>query len=116
RGAILDLLRLVGNSGAEGADRLRTVGADAAAPLSAALREQLDGRDPSELPLDEFWRELNGLFGRLGWGSIQHDSVHPGVVAVVSSDWFEGEQNHGGQPCCHFSTGLLAALLQGLAG
>lgn len=116
RESILNLLRTVGNSGADGADLLRTGGAAAAESLGEALTGQLDGQDPADLPLDEFWRELETLFSRLGWGSIRQESLHPGVVSLVSPDWFEAEENHGDLPCCHFSTGLLAALLQRLAG
>ena len=112
---ILHSVNATGQAG-DGAESLRTIGANAAESLSMFLRDQLGGRDPSELSADQFWRELGLLFESLGWGSLRSESLHPGVLSIVSGDWFEADQQHHDHPCCHFSTGLFAALLQALAG
>ena len=118
RRTVAELLRAVNATAQpdEAADTLRAIGAGTAGSLGLSLRDQIGAADASELPADQFWRELGLLFESLGWGSIRQEDLHPGVFAIVSPDWFEAEQNHHAHPCCHFSTGLFAALLQELAG
>jgi predicted hydrocarbon binding protein len=77
--------------------------------LSRAL-----GDDLMRMPSGSFWDRLAALCRDLGWGSIRHEELHPGVGALVATDWFEVEA--GQKPSCPFTTGLLANLLGRVAG
>lgn len=91
---------------------------DAGNAAGDALYERLERSSHDEVgatPHSTFWDRLDGLFRELGWGSVQHEELHPGVGALVVSDWFEmqdGTRRSG----CHFSTGVLANILGRLAG
>lgn len=62
------------------------------------------------LPQDTFWDRLSALFRELGWGTVEHESPHPGVGALLARDWFEVEES-ARQPLCPFTTGVLANIL-----
>jgi predicted hydrocarbon binding protein len=67
---------------------------------------------PSELPETLFWRRLSELFASRGWGHLRYEPVHPGVGALVATDWVEASPAaDAARPSCHFTTGLLANLL-----
>lgn len=48
-----------------------------------------------------------------GWGLVEHEHVHPGVLAVSSGDWSESMASAG--QSCHFTTGMLAEVLRLIA-
>jgi hypothetical protein len=64
-------------------------------------------------PTNSFWTRLSTLFGDLDWGSVRHEEVHPGVGAVVATDWFEVGPSRA---TCPFTTGVLANVLGRVAG
>ena len=71
------------------------------------------------LGLDEagFWTKLAAVLGRRGWGNLTHRDAHPGVGLLSSTDWAEAQGASGErQPSCTFSSGMLSALLSGVAG
>lgn len=80
-----------------------------------ALFERLDRDDGlSEIPQATFWARLSGLFREMGWGTVEHEELHPGVGALVARDWFEVD--NPSRPNCPFSTGVLAHILGRVAG
>ncbi len=113
--SILALRRaLVRQVGREAADRaLQEAGHSA----GDALFDRL-GQDPDQIgdtPVGTFWDRLAGVFRELGWGSVEHQTPHPGVGALQARDWFEVDQS-ARRPACPFTTGLLANLLGHAAG
>lgn len=68
------------------------------------------GENVESTPQDTFWGRLGALFRELGWGSVEHQSPHPGVGALVARDWFEVDDD-ARQPACPFTTGALANIL-----
>lgn len=108
------ILRAVGE-GLEGdvaAGRLRSLGAASAASLVAALGERLTEQDLSQVPAERFWSEFGLFLEEMGWGTVQQESLHPGVLSVESTDWFEAVGARNDHPCCHFTTGVFAELLR----
>ncbi len=105
---------LVRQVGREAADRaLQEAGHSAGDALFARL-----GNDPDtvgDTPLQTFWERLAGLFRELGWGSVEHQTPHPGVGALEARDWFEVDES-ASRPACPFTTGLMANLLGRAAG
>lgn len=105
---------------------VKELGLDAAAPaLQAAgyaagdalydrLVRGLDG-DVAATSSGAFWKRLAALFRELGWGTLQHEELHPGVGALVAREWFEVDPSTGGGSCV-FTTGVLANLLGRAAG
>ena len=80
-----------------------------------ALFERLDRDDGlSQTPQATFWSRLSGLFREMGWGTVEHEELHPGVGALVARDWFEVDSP--ARPNCPFSTGVLANILGRVAG
>ena len=76
------------------------------------------GQDPDtvgDTPLETFWDSLTTLFREIGWGTIHHESPHPGVGALVARDWFEVDED-ARVPSCPFTTGVLANMLGRAAG
>lgn len=74
------------------------------------------GQDGLEAtPSSSFWDRLASLFRELGWGAVRHEEMHPGVGAIVATDWFE-VAGATGQARCPFTTGVLANLLGRVAG
>ena len=64
-----------------------------------------------------FWPKLAAALGRRGWGSLTHRAPHPGVGLLSSTDWAEAQgAAEERQPSCTFSSGMLSALLSGVAG
>ena len=68
-----------------------------------------------ETPQETFWSRLSALFREMGWGTVEHQEIHPGVGALRATDWFEVDPE-GGTPTCPFSTGVLAKILGRVAG
>ena len=80
-----------------------------------ALFTRLEGDAPEQTPQSTFWSRLSGLFKEMGWGTVRHEDVHPGVGALVASDWFEVDPA-AATPTCPFSTGVLSNILGRVAG
>jgi hypothetical protein len=71
--------------------------------------------DAGATPATSFWGRLAAIFKELGWGAVAYDELHPGVGALVVSDWFEIDPS-GQQANCPFTTGVLANVLGKVAG
>jgi predicted hydrocarbon binding protein len=107
---------LTSELGGEAAGRaLQGAGYAAGDALSDRLTRTL-GEDGMEATSSTaFWDRLASLFRELGWGMVRHEEVHPGVGALVATDWFEVSDGPGGARC-PFTTGVLANLLGRVAG
>lgn len=109
-----------GRSAVEAATLLRQVGYESGEAFHAALEEQLaagrGGASPDTLPPEEFWSAFGRFWEEMGWGTVRHVQLHPGVGALDASDWVEAEGEAGGHPACHFTTGVLADVLSRVAG
>lgn len=113
RWTLAAMLRAAGGGVADdAAESLRALGASSAGDILIRFRDRLSGQEPAEVPADHFWSELSHFIEELGWGSIEQDALHPGLISIAASDWFEAEGATGDQPCCHFSTGFFAELLR----
>ena len=105
------LIREVGSEPATRA--LQQAGHAAGDAIFQRLGEEADA--VGQIPQDTFWSRLSALFRELGWGTVDHQTPHPGVGALVARDWFEGEED-GGAGAAPFTTGLLANILGRAAG
>jgi predicted hydrocarbon binding protein len=64
-----------------------------------------------------FWRRTSEFFSVRGWGHLHFQQPHEGVGALESRDWVEADAEGAAErPSCHFTTGMLANLLGGVAG
>ena len=108
-------------SATEAATLLREAGYRAGEGFMTAWEETVgaQGEDQSSAALspDEFWTSLSEFFQRSGWGTLRFSALHDGVGAMDSSDWMEADAlTPAAHPGCHFTTGLLADLLQRISG
>lgn len=105
---------------------VRQVGADAAAralqdaghAAGDAIHDRLArgaGQELGTTPRQSFWGRLGDLFRELGWGTIEHQELHPGVGALVAREWFEVDPG-AARANCPFTTGVLANILGRVAG
>lgn len=86
-------------------------GAEAAAGFGSGDRDEVSG-----LGASDFWRRIERFFERKGWGSLKHETAHPGVGVLVSGDWAEASGAEvDPEGSCSFTTGFLAGLLSELA-
>lgn len=86
-------------------------GTEAAAGFDSGDRNEISG-----LGASDFWRRVERFFARKGWGSLTHESAHPGVGLLVSGDWVEASGTEiDPEGSCSFTTGFLAGLLSELA-
>lgn len=102
---------------AEVAALLRQTGYETGETIWAAFESHTAAEagmdDTRLLPAERFWEVLSSFFVELGWGTLDHSPLHPGVAALDSTDWMEAEPGAGlNRPSCHFTTGLLADLLR----
>jgi len=104
---------------------LSRAGFEAGEEASALLERELGGARTSSreggigsLELEQFWKEFSAFWRRRGWGRLEHETAHPGVGLLFSSDWAEAEawRAEGRSPGCTFSSGMLAGTLSGVAG
>lgn len=115
--AILTLRRtLVREIGAEPAGRaLQEAGHAAGDALFDRLTRGAESDGLAETPSTSFWDRLGRLFREMGWGTLEHRDLHPGVGALDARDWFEVAPE-ARRPSCPFTTGLLANILGRIAG
>jgi predicted hydrocarbon binding protein len=66
-------------------------------------------------PSTSFWDRLSSLCRELGWGAVRHEELHPGVGALVATEWFEVETGRA-RALCPFTTGVFANVLGRIAG
>lgn len=113
--AILAIRRsLVREVGAEAAGRaLQEAGNAAGDALFDRLSRAADAL--ADTPSASFWDRLAGLFREMGWGTVEHRDLHPGVGALDARDWFEVDPA-ARRPSCPFTTGVLANVLGRVAG
>jgi hypothetical protein len=107
----------------EAAYALRAAGNAAGTALHAAFAAGIApaADDPREsigdLEGDAFWQRISDFLAARGWGRLRFSQLHDGVGALESDDWFEAATDaRADRPSCHFSTGMLANLLGGVAG
>ena len=108
-------------SAMEAATLLREAGYRAGEGFMKAWEESVRARGEDQsaasLPPDEFWTSLSEFFQGSGWGTLRFLALHAGVGAVDSSDWMEADAlARSAFPGCHFTTGVLADLLQRTSG
>jgi hypothetical protein len=107
---------LARESGPEAATRaLQDAGHAAGDILVDRLGRNSADQDLGSTPTASFWERLATLFRELGWGSMHHEEVHPGIGALVASDWFEVDPSRD-RTTCPFTTGVLANILGRTAG
>lgn len=95
---------------------LQAAGFETGGTLFGTLEAKM-GRATDDVSEDDFWRSLSSLLEDLGWGTVDHEALHPGVGILFSPDWVEGaEPSENGHPTCSFSSGLLSGLLSSVAG
>ena len=113
--ALLALRRtLVRDVGAEAAGRaLQEAGNAAGDALFDRLARTADAL--ADTPSTSFWDRLASLFREMGWGTLEHLDLHPGVGALDARDWFEVDRS-ARRPTCPFTTGVLANILGRVAG
>jgi bacteriochlorophyll 4-vinyl reductase len=108
---------LVGSVGAEGAAAALRQSGHAAGDALFRVLLATQAQEVHALPADRFWAQFNRLFSSRGWGQLSYSQPHAGVGALDSGDWAEAlPHGNASQPCCHFTTGLLANLLGQVAG
>lgn len=110
-----------GRSPVEAATLLRQVGYGTGEAFHAALEEWLareSGADAADqLSAGEFWSAFGRFWESLGWGTVRHVQLHPGIGALDCTGWVEADSaGDAGQPSCHLTTGILAELLSRIAG
>lgn len=122
--AALDALHRAAGRGRdahEAARLVREIGLETGETFHSAFQEWLAQRgEPlpvAALPADRFWSGLAEFFSSLGWGRLEEERPHPGVVSLSSDEWVESAEKSGAaHPACHLTTGLLADLLGRVAG
>ena len=81
-----------------------------------AVIRSMEGDSPlDQTPESGFWTRLSDQFDTMGWGTVEHEAVHPGVGALTARDWFEVDPA-ASTPTCPFSTGILSRILGHVAG
>lgn len=93
---------------------LQEAGFSAGDALFDRLTRGASSDDLAATPSTSFWDRLSTTFRELGWGTIRHEALHPGVGALVATDWFEAIDDDAAS--CPFSTGVLANVLGRIAG
>jgi hypothetical protein len=104
----------------DAANELRHLGLECGGALHDHLRSWTGGAasgdgDPADLASDTFWAGLTHFFEELGWGRLEQEQLHPGILSLSSADWFEAAGRREHHPCCHYSIGVLAELLRRVA-
>lgn len=85
-------------------------GAELAASFDGWMREHDGEGDAAELGLEEFNARVAAFFEQAGWGQLAMNSIHDLVAAVDIADCWEPRATRATSgPCCHVSTGAIAA-------
>jgi len=109
---------LVGALGPAAASTLQAAGYATGQELAAAFRAWLDAEGDGaveSLALPRFEQRLVTFFRDLGWGDLTLRAEGP-VSVVEARDWAEWQpRGEGEPPASHFTTGMLAGFLGGLA-
>ena len=110
-----------GRDPVEAAVLLRQLGYESGDAFYDALEHRIAWERPGAtigtLPEGEFWPELAAFWEELGWGTVRHEQLHPGVGALECTGWTEAASaREAGEQFCHLTTGVLAHLLSRLAG
>lgn len=99
-----------------GTQALHTAGFSTGDAVYDLLAEAAGGTAaPESLDVESFWELLGRHFQERGWGTLEHESPHPGVSILASEDWMEASPRVDEQPSCAFTAGVLAAVLTRLA-
>jgi predicted hydrocarbon binding protein len=94
---------------------LREAGFAAGDAIAGKLDRGPSDQDVGETPATTFWDRFATLFREMGWGSLRHEELHPGVGAFTVTDWFEIDPASSSS-ACPFTTGVLANVLGSIAG
>lgn len=94
---------------------LQEAGHAAGDTLYERLVRGSDSDDLGAMSRATFWDRLGSMFREAGWGTLEHEELHPGVGALVGRDWFEVDPD-ARRPSCFFTTGVLANVLGRIAG
>lgn len=107
--------RLLTEAGAAGAAALREAGYASGDAVLSALRSWVaarEGRAPHELDVAEFQAHASEFFRSAGWGTLRIGALDDAVATIDCDDWAEADADAAlGEPACHVTTGLLAALV-----
>ncbi|HUE96861.1 MAG TPA: V4R domain-containing protein [Longimicrobiaceae bacterium] len=102
----------------DAADRVRRIGMETGRALYQLFRDRVAAPGGStgsveDLESAAFWSRLEAFFHDLGWGGLEHERLHPGVISLWSTDWFESAAAGDlSQPSCQFTVGALGELFQ----
>lgn len=94
-------------------------GAAAYAAFSEWLRETVGVTQPEDLDATFLGETLSDFFSQAGWGALTVEQLGTAALVIDAQDWVENVRNPAeaeSEPVCHFTTGLLAAVLGRLAG
>lgn len=94
-------------------------GATAYEAFSQWLRGAVGVHHPEDLDAEFLGETLSDFFSQAGWGTLRVEQLGPAALVIDAADWIENVRNATeteSDPVCHFTTGLLAALLGRLAG
>lgn len=108
-----------GRSAAEAADLARRVGYAMGPSFVADFEAQLassGGPAAADLAPEIFWSRLAEYLSAAGWGELEVEETHPGVVTISAAAWSESTGRRTSHPSCHLSTGALASIVSGIAG
>lgn len=84
---------------------------------AANAMNQEAGGDSFKLSQAGFWSSLSDFFSKRGWGTLAHDTPHPAIGLLRSTDWAEARPDaNDREATCSFSAGFLSGLLSQLAG
>lgn len=107
-------------SASEAAQLARELGCEAGSAFHEALVARVRARESTELAeLDPetFWAMFSDFFSSAGWGELEQESLHAGIVSLSSRRWAEALPDERTEyPACHLTTGVLAELLSRIAG
>ncbi len=101
-----------------GVEALHAAGYASGTSLYRLFTRSLSGA-PESVGVTPFFEGLSACFRTRGWGTLTHESRHPGVAVLSSPDWAEadGAVERAETPAgCAFSTGVLSSLLTRAAG
>jgi hypothetical protein len=113
---------------------LQEAGYAAGDALFDRLTRAASESDIAGTPSASFWDRLSSMCRELGWGTVRHEELHPGVGALVATDWFEVEPDRARAlapsppaysptswaasparmwPCCRWNAGATRAVAHG---